>query len=124
MPNGPVHASVAAGTSAALSLWLGLPPEDVLVGVAVATLAGLAPDLDRPGSAASRLLWPLTYPASLLLFRLCGHRGIVHSVAFAIAVGVSAWVWLPAVVGLAVIVGWWSHLMLDAISPRGIPLVA
>jgi membrane-bound metal-dependent hydrolase YbcI (DUF457 family) len=122
MPSGPTHSAVAALAYAGLAYHLGTPLEDAAPGVILASLAGLAPDLDRPGSAASRSLWPLTYPLSLILFRLCGHRGFFHSIALACAVSIAGYALLPPFPAGALALGWWSHILLDSVSRRGVPL--
>ena len=124
MPSGPTHVVAGAFSYAALALSQHTPPDLALAGAAVAGLAALGPDLDLPGSTASRVLWPITYPTALLLGWVFGHRGGTHSALAALAVSCAAWQTLPLTLAAGVVLGWWSHLVLDAFDPRsrrGIP---
>ena len=121
MPSGKAHTAVAALTYAALALAQHTPPELTLAGAAVAGLAALGPDLDLPGSTASRLFWPLTAPLAWLLSRFFTHRGTIHGLAVALLVAAVAWHFLPVAFAVAITWGWCSHLLLDAGQPAGIP---
>lgn len=124
MPSGKTHLTSAALTYAALALSQQAPAELVVAGAAVAGLAALGPDLDLPGSSASRLFWPITYPVALLLGWTFGHRGGTHSALAALAVSYAAWQLIPVTLAAAVALGWWSHILLDAVDPRskrGVP---
>jgi inner membrane protein len=106
---------------------LSLPGLDLAVGAVVAAACGLAPDADSAGSQAARAGGLPTRAAARLLQLLLGHRGPLHSLA-AVAL---AW-WVGLVLGLALEVdglagvaafGWSAHLLLDALTPRGVPLL-
>lgn len=95
-----------------------------------AGLGALLPDLDARESHLKRLtigfgIAPFLLP-SLLLHRALGHRGPLHSLAglaAALILGVPALVclgWQPA---LALLLGYGSHLFLDACTKTGVPLL-
>lgn len=92
-----------------------------LVGWGLAAGAALLPDADLPTSKLGRVL----FPVSTRLERTFGHRTLTHSLAAVVLVaalaspllyfGHVAWFW-------AVIGGYWSHLWLDMMNPRGADL--
>lgn len=110
----------------------------------VAVVAALAPDLDNPrsklGNGVGRMRWPLLSllvrplswmlrVVSFTLFNTVGHRTLTHSL---LGLGVFA---LPALLlwrsipgpgyGLfvALVAGYASHLVADALNTRGVPLL-
>jgi inner membrane protein len=106
---------------------LRVPGLDLVVGAVVAAACGLAPDADSAGSQAARAGGLPTRLAARLLQLALGHRGPLHSLAAAAL----AW-WVGLVLGLALEVeglagvtafGWGFHLLLDALTPRGVPLL-
>ncbi len=122
MPNARAHATAAILAYAGLAATQGVALDTLAAGCAVAAVCSLLPDLDRPGSCASRLVWPLTYPLSLLLGWAFGHRGAVHALATA---GIFAALLFPVVpepFWAAAVWGWLSHIGLDAVTPAGVPL--
>ncbi len=121
MPNAKAHATAAVLSYAGLAAAQGVTLDTLAAGCAVAGLAALAPDLDRPGSCASRLVWPITMPLAWVLYRLFGHRGFVHSAALLGMVTLLAWYALPFAFAGAVALGVWSHWLLDALTPAGVP---
>jgi inner membrane protein len=114
---------------------LGLPPSqaaaDPVVAVALSVgavpLAALAPDLDHAGSTLARVAGPVSRALARGLARLLKHRGPLHSPLAALAVGVLAAL-LGArlgVSGLGQLVGygWAAHVLADALTDRGVPLL-
>lgn len=99
---------------------------------ATALVGGLAPDLDKPGSA----LWRQV-PAGGVLARLVhpifvgGHRHLSHSLLGLILAGLAArWLlsFVPAAPDMASDPIWWaflagyaSHLLADSLNPEGVP---
>ncbi|HXI15503.1 MAG TPA: metal-dependent hydrolase [Chloroflexota bacterium] len=120
MPSGPTHALLAAVAYTGVALSLDTPLPDVVSGAVVATLAGLAPDLDCRGSTASRFLGPLTWLLSWVVQSAFGHRGALHSFAALLALCAAVWLWAPAFL-LAVAVGYGSHLAADLCTPMRLP---
>lgn len=120
------------------SLWLLRPLETagsdlsnlgLLAGLA--GLGALLPDLDAQESKVKHLaiakgVEPFALP-SLVLHRLLGHRGLMHSLlgwgiaAVVVGLPVTWYVgWQPA---LALLLGYGSHLLLDACTKHGIPFL-
>lgn len=103
----------------------------------VAGLGALLPDLDAKGSAAKYLSFNVTlggirfhvtplFTPAILLHRAFGHRGFLHSLlgfaAFAVLIGVPVAWFLSAPAAVALLLGWASHLVLDACTKSGVPL--
>ncbi len=97
---------------------------------AVAALAALLPDLDAPRSKIRSLALgpfrPLD-PLGELLHGAWGHRGPLHSLLGLNVFGLICtlplallWGW---VYGAAALLGYASHLALDAMTQRGVPLL-
>jgi inner membrane protein len=116
-------------------LWLfdllpgSLPPEDVALAAGCAVLGALLPDLDasRPLLSRSQVfgITPLA-PVAFGIHRALGHRGVLHSslgltLCAALAASLSPWVgvWPAAALWL----GYVTHLLADACTPLGIPLL-
>lgn len=95
-----------------------------------AAFGAVLPDLDASDSYLKRLsikgIAPLYVPATLL-HQMLGHRTLTHSfLGLGIAMVIVALplgLWLGASVGIAVACGYLSHLLLDACTPSGIPLL-
>jgi inner membrane protein len=92
-------------------------------GMAVA--GSLMPDIDRPDSWIGRRLLIIAYPLSLVI----KHRGITHSLLMVAMLGVLASIhtepaslW-PIPWAAAFVLGYGVHLLGDAITPQGIPLL-
>ncbi len=108
----------------------GAPIEDsrtaFAVSLAVAAACGLAPDIDKAGSTASRSLGLVTRVLSWGIERSFGHRGGFHSL-LGIAAGFFLGDLVGALLGLTglgglVAFGWAVHLLTDAWTVRGVPL--
>ncbi len=95
-------------------------------------LGGLLPDLDaneselqnysiRLGRRGPRLR--LLKPVAFIAHTLFGHRGLLHSLlALVIIVGGMSLFSVPSTLTLAVGLGYASHLLLDGLTPSGVPL--
>lgn len=108
-----------AGVLVARRYGIDLGPWREVGAVALAAIAGLAPDLDHPDAKLSRV-WCMR-PVSAVASRL-GHRGATHSVLAATGAGAAA-ATLGVWAGAAVAAGWASHLVLDVVTGRGCPLL-
>lgn len=89
------------------------------LGLGLAALASLAPDMDHPQSWFGRRIAPLSHLVSAIF----GHRGITHS---ALAVGMCAWaagMWGGQMGIWPLVVGYVSHLLADGLTPAGVPLL-
>lgn len=84
----------------------------------IGALAALVPDIDHPGSYLRRRMGLLGAP----LFWL-KHRGLTHTLMFAALVGALALFALPEAVGLTVLIAYTSHLLMDAMTVSGAPLL-
>ncbi len=90
-----------------------------------ALLTALLPDIDHPRSIIGQQLKWFSVPVA----RIFGHRGFTHSL-LAVIVG---WVliqlkvshngFIPADVFHAMVIGYLSHLLADALTPAGVPLL-
>ncbi|UNH31969.1 metal-dependent hydrolase [Moellerella wisconsensis] len=88
-------------------------------------LGALLPDIDHPSSIIGRLFRVISVP----IFKLCGHRGFTHSfIAWGLLIlfcytGIPAeWV-LPNDLLQAFLLGYFSHLIADMLTPAGVPLL-
>ncbi|MBP2474757.1 membrane-bound metal-dependent hydrolase YbcI (DUF457 family) [Crossiella equi] len=111
MSTGPTHAISGTAAWGAVVVGFGaydighFSPETVVVGAILASGAALLPDLDHPGSTVSRTFGPISKAASKgintvshALYRSTrtkrdsnrdgGHRGLTHTVVFALLAGV------------------------------------
>jgi len=93
------------------------------IGLGVAALGGLLPDLDTPHSGLGRRFWPF----SSLLGGRCGHRGFTHSLAGCLLLAVPALLTsflqrdlFPVAAGLAL--GFFAHIAGDWLTVGGVPL--
>ncbi len=114
---------------------LGLPPGasaahpvvSVALSVAVVALAALAPDVDQAGSTLSRAVGLPGRAVARGVQSLLGHRGPLHSALAALVAGVVAELLGTQVgasgVGLLVGYGWAAHVLTDALTDRGVPLL-
>ncbi len=117
------------------SLWLLRPlpqiltPEDLVPMLVIATFGALLPDLDAAGSTLK--YWRIGgvqpfVPIAQLLHGRFGHRGALHSLrglGVLALVGLPLLFWLPWRWYLALLVGYASHLLGDACTKTGIPLL-
>lgn len=98
--------------------------------IASASFGSLLPDIDHPNSKMGRRVKPL----SKLINKLVGHRGATHTLLAMLIVSLGVFLLnlslpltvqplgLTAVLGITV--GYFSHLLLDALTPSGVPLFA
>lgn len=120
-PLGRVTAPVLGGPS------ISDGPSALALSCAVAALCGLGPDLDKAGSTAARSLGVITRVLSWGIERGLGHRKAFHSlvgIALGFLVGelVGETLGLTGLGGL-VAFGWAVHLLTDAWTVRGVPLL-
>ncbi|MGL4857399.1 MAG: metal-dependent hydrolase [Plesiomonas sp.] len=106
----------------------GLTPELIQLdwwhAVPAALATALLPDIDHPRSVLGQKLRWISIPIS----KIFGHRGFTHSL---LAVAIGLWCLLhkwptsipipPGVID-ALVIGYMSHLLGDALTPAGIPL--
>ena len=87
-----------------------------LLFVAVTAAAAILPDIDVMTSKISRKLPPFAIVASFFF----GHRGLFHSVLAAFLLYFVAAAAFNREVAAAVLIGYVSHLLLDALTTKGI----
>jgi inner membrane protein len=92
---------------------LGFSPMLIPIGI----FAAILPDIDAPRSLMGRLFPKL----SVRIDGRYGHRTITHSIAALISVS-SPGILGPSIV-LPLFVGYGSHLILDMLTPSGVPLL-
>ena len=76
------------------------------------------PDVDEKTSRVFKKLKPISYLAVIF-----GHRNIFHTIYFPIGISIALFVADQRLLGLAVLIGYLSHLFLDLLSKRGIALL-
>ncbi len=136
--NATTHAVFGVAALAGASLLAGNEPP--LHAYPAAVVAAWLPDLDNPrsrlGNGLSRTKDPtlnlLTRPVSwalraisFVLFRTIGHRTLTHSLpgAALFVLLVSPVAALSSDLFLALVAGYASHLVADALNTRGVPLL-
>lgn len=119
------YTHVPGGVAAAL-LYQTCYPSATLGGVAIAGvcggIGGLLPDIDTPTSKISQLLPPVSF----LIRLFCDHRGPTHTLLFwSLLLGIPG-VLFPTYAPylLSTYIGALSHLLLDACTPKGAPMLA
>ncbi len=112
------HMVVGAALWAVTARAGGLEPAEPAA-LSIALAGSLLPDIDHPQSWAGRKMRVVSVPLSMLV----GHRGVTHSLlavvaALAVLAGLGdAGPWAPLAVGYL------SHLLADALTPSGVPLL-
>jgi inner membrane protein len=116
------------------SLWLLAPLPGTLttqtlpLAVVMATLGVLLPDLDAVESKIKNLgaggITPFA-PVAQIVNRSFGHRGLLHSPIMLLPVAILSAVlsfWIGVVPGISLLLGYGSHLVMDAMTRSGISL--
>lgn len=116
---GPTH--MAAGILAGYALTNTDTPQIQLLTCAVAAIGSLLPDIDLATSKISKVC----RPAALAIQLLFGHRGVFHSPllwAALTGLGYAAFPQYASLI-LAAACGIGTHLLLDMLNAKGIPLL-
>jgi len=98
-----------------------------IAGALIAWAAAKAPDIDNPNSRPGRQANKLIPGMSDAIEAAFGHRGLTHwastGIVNGIALGALAFLINPSLwwIGLAVIVGWLTHIAGDCCTYRGAP---
>jgi membrane-bound metal-dependent hydrolase YbcI (DUF457 family) len=99
----------------------------VALSVVVVAVAALLPDLDHGRGAIGRAGGMVGRVGTRTVQRLLGHRGPLHSVLAALAAGVAGALLGQALglgnLGWLVAYGWGAHLLADAVTDGGVPLL-
>lgn len=113
-----MSAGAAAGYAVSVAAGLPLVSAETGVLVAVGALAALVPDIDHPNS----LIRQRTGVLGWLAGGWFGHRGFTHTLVALALVALLAGLLLPLPLAAAVVAGYGSHLLLDALTRSGVPL--
>lgn len=124
---GPTHA-MAGATTAGLFLAFSIPTTTpILVLSVIGALAALFPDLDNSESTLENLrimgVRPLKIPA-YFIDKLFKHRGFLHSLLAVALLTFLLFGFLPQVpkdILLVILFGYLSHIVLDSLTPVGLP---
>jgi inner membrane protein len=85
------------------------------------TLIGsLLPDIDHPKSFIGQRSLGIAH----IIHKLCGHRGLTHSLLFTGITAAISFLTLPSNWAMGLAVGYAGHLLGDFFSVSGIPLLA
>jgi inner membrane protein len=136
--NATTHAVFGVAALAGVALVAGAEPPAYVYPAAV--VAAWLPDVDNPrstlGNGLSRsknpvlnlvsrpLSWALR-TTSFVLVRTVGHRTLTHSLVGVLIFGLLIWFFLGDFpnLSLALVVGYASHVLADALNTRGVPLL-
>jgi inner membrane protein len=105
----------AVGLACGLIAVITLEPSQAVAMVGAAAAGALLPDLDSPMSTLGRLL-PINPFAAL------GHRRILHSISMLIIFWLLAYYKSNELWHVYLLIGYTSHIILDAITVQGVPL--
>lgn len=124
---GPTHA-LAGACAAGLFLTFNVPHQYPLLALsAVSGFAALLPDLDNTESTIENIRfggYRLLKGPAFFIDKIFKHRGFLHSL---LAVALLAFILLgflpqvPTEIHIAILLGYTSHLVTDAMTPDGIP---
>lgn len=91
--------------------------EAALLCLGAAAIGSLLPDVDHPYSTINRLL---ILPKLFCLF--IRHRTITHSVWMLAGIMLLAFTYLPQPAAIGLSIGYASHIILDTLTPAGVPI--
>ncbi len=135
--NATTHAVFGIAALAGASLVAGTEPP--VYAYPVAVVAAWLPDVDNPrstlGNGLSRMENPVLHAlsrpvswflrvSSFVLVRTVGHRTLTHSLLGALLFALPVWLFLGGYPNLllALVAGYASHVLADALNTRGVPL--
>jgi len=116
-----------SGDALARALGANHPYYVTIAGALIAWGAAKAPDIDNPNSRPGRQVNKLIPGLSDMIESVVGHRGLTHWASTGIANGVTlgaiASLINPSMwwIGLAVTIGWLTHIAGDCCTYRGVP---
>ncbi|MFI3255014.1 MAG: metal-dependent hydrolase [Eubacteriales bacterium] len=111
--------------SVALYYTYGVAPPNLAImalGLALGGIGGLLPDIDHSGSKITKK----TGIIGLILSKLLSHRGLSHTPILWIGIFGALMYYFPLYqfICLPLLLGCLSHILLDALTPQGVPLLA
>lgn len=110
---------LAFGISLGLLILNFINPSSTLLFFSGLILGTLIVDIDHPNSTLGVKLKPFTDLFSFLF----GHRGIFHSLLFAILLPGLVWYFLSKDFGLAMFIGYLAHILFDGLTEAGVNLL-
>lgn len=118
---GTTHAPIGAVVAVITGQTLGASITELVYCAGIGFLAGLLPDIDQTNSKIQEFI-PLG--AGKILGYILPHRGITHSILFSIIITglVGTVKFLPHWAAPCFLAGIISHLILDAMNPKGVRL--
>ena len=93
--------------------------ENILLFGFLLFFATLFPDIDEAGSTIGKK----TQPFSNMINIICGHRGVFHSLLLPCTTMLTLLFFKQTESGIAIFIGYISHLVMDMITPAGIYLL-
>ncbi len=114
-----------AGALAVTLYYTFRPPPDVIVlgvGLLGGSVGGLLPDIDHSGSKISKKLGVV----GKILSKILKHRGISHTPILWSLVFLPLIYYFPQYefIFLPLLIGAYSHIFMDSLTPSGVPLLA
>ena len=92
-----------------------LTVENQILFMIIILIFSIFPDIDTKESKISKKLRPISYITNLL-----GHRNILHTIYFPIAISLTLLILNQKLLSLAAITGYLLHLILDSTTKKGI----
>ena len=93
-----------------------LEPKNTIVFLFITCLFAILPDIDNKNSKIGRKFKFLSYPIEWL-FR---HRGLFHTIYLPVFIFILFFMFDNAIYGFAILLGYCSHLLMDATTVNGI----
>jgi inner membrane protein len=112
------NAHMVIGFACGLALTHNMPHPVMLFVATGAGLSALLPDVDHANSRINRLLI-----VTVLFSFLFKHRGFTHSLLALGIVWFGGQLFIPPALIVPIAIGWGSHIIADAITPAGVPLL-
>lgn len=115
----------AGGIFATALYFTYVPPQDVMtlgIGLVAGAIGGLLPDIDHGGSTISKKAGII----GTVISKLLTHRGVAHTPLLWALIFGGLYYALPQYFFILcpMFIGVLSHLLLDALNPKGVPLLA
>jgi len=110
------YTHLAFGFLAGLVLFPFVNSGNIYIFFAFVLLGALIPDIDTPKSKVGSKLGIF----SKLIKAIFGHRGIIHTVWGMLIICGLFWFFVNRVYGVALFIGFFSHLLIDGLTKKGI----
>lgn len=92
---------------------------DFIIFTVFVLLGALLPDFDNPNSKAGKSFGIV----SVIFNKLFGHRGISHGIFFPLILTILISIFWSRTFGLAIFVGYLSHILIDGLTKQGVNLL-